>query len=174
MNPFRCEPLAEHHERHGFRCGAPELDSYLRERASQDVRRHVAAVFVMVPQGEPHRVAGFYTLSSASVVLKDLPEDFVRKLARYPVVPAVLLGRLARDSRFAGIGKLLLLDALKRAHEHSQAVAAAMVVVDAKDDRAREFYARYGFRQLPGLRSRLFMPMKTIQTLVAVAPSGSG
>ena len=68
MNPFRCESLAAHHDRAAFRCGLPELDAYLQTRAGQDVRRQVAAVFVMAPDDEPHRVAGFYTLSAASVV----------------------------------------------------------------------------------------------------------
>jgi GNAT superfamily N-acetyltransferase len=166
MNQFRRESLAAHHDRTAFRCGMPELDTYLQTRAGQDVRRQVAAVFVMVPEDEPHRVAGFYTLSAASVVLESLPEDLVRKLPRYPVVPAVLLGRLARDVHFPGIGKLLLLDALKLAHEHSRALAAALVIVDAKNERARDFYARHGFRELPGLTDRLFLPMKTVRTLL--------
>ena len=66
-----------------------------------------------------------------------------------------------------GVGKFLLLDALKRAYEHSRSVAAAMVVVDAKNELARRFYLRYGFRELPALQNRLFLPMKTIETLIA-------
>lgn len=169
MSPFRCEPLAKHHDRQAFRCGVQELEDYLAERAGQDMRRQVAAVFVLVPEGEPHRVAGYYTLSAASVVLSDLPEDFARRLPRYPVVPAVLLGRLARDVTFPGVGRLLLMDALNRAYEHSRSVAAAMVVVDAQNEHARSFYLRHGFRDLSGLQDRLFLPMKTIETLITVA-----
>jgi len=79
MSPYRCELLARHHDRQAFRCGVPELDDYLAQRAGQDMRRHVSAVFVLVPEREPHRVAGYYTLSSASVVLADLPDEFARQ-----------------------------------------------------------------------------------------------
>jgi len=82
-----------------------EFDEYLKERAGQDMRRRVAAVFVLVPEDEPERIAGFYTLSSASIVLGELPEGIVKKLPRYPMVPAVLIGRLARHVDFpASVG----------------------------------------------------------------------
>lgn len=165
MTAFICEPLTKHHDREPFQCGIAELDAYLKQQASQDLRKRVAAVFVMVPESEPNRVVGFYTLSSASVVLGELPDDVVRRLPRYPVVPAVLLGRLARDLDFPGLGKRLLLDALARSLRHAQAVAAAVVVVDAKNDNARQFYARFDFRGLQKTPNRMFLPMKTVEKL---------
>ena len=74
MSPFICEPLGKHHDRKPFTCGVPELDEYLRERASQDIRRRVAAVFVMVPEDAPNRIAGFYALSSASTCSRNCPK----------------------------------------------------------------------------------------------------
>ncbi len=130
------------------------------------MRRRVAAVFVMVPGGEPSRIAGYYSLSSASIVLDELPDELVKKLPRYPVVPAVLIGRLARDVNFSGVGKLLLLDALARSLRHSDEVAAALVLVDAKNEQAREFYARYGFVEVAQTTNRMFLPMKTVEQLL--------
>ena len=121
------------------------MDEYLRERARQDVQRRVAAVFVMAPKDAPTRVAGFYTLSSASVFLNELPAEIVKKLPRYPMVPAILIGRIARGIEFAGLGRLLLLDALARSFRHTKDMAAAVILVDAKNDPARRFYERYGF-----------------------------
>jgi hypothetical protein len=40
-------------------------------------------------------VAGYYTISAASIPLVDLPPDQTRRLPRYPTVPAVRIGRLA-------------------------------------------------------------------------------
>ena len=40
------------HDRSAFSCGAPELDTYIRRLASQDMRRDVARVFVAT---EPKR-----------------------------------------------------------------------------------------------------------------------
>ena len=57
MSRFVCEALAKHHDRKAFTCGVPELDEYLRQRAAQDLRRRVAAVFVMVPEDDPKRVS---------------------------------------------------------------------------------------------------------------------
>jgi hypothetical protein len=167
MISFVCQPLAKHHDRSSFRCGVPELDDYLQRRAQQDVRRRVAAVFVMTPEDQPQRIAGFYSLSSASIVLEELPAELVRHLPRYPLVPAVLLGRLARDAGFPGTGRLLLLDALARSLRHSKDVAAAVVLVDAKDDNASDFYARYGFQEIAGEPRRMFLPMKTVAELLA-------
>ena len=166
MSKFVAEPLAKQHDRLAFHCGVPELDEYLRQRASQDMRRRIAAVFVMVPEEEPWRIVGFYTLSSASIVLDELPDELVQKLPRYPIVPAILIGRLARDVHFSGIGKLLLLDALARSLRHADEVAAAVVLVDAKHDQAREFYARFGFMEVAQTPNRMFLPMKTVEHLL--------
>ena len=131
MSEYLCESLGKHHDRQGFHCGDTELDLWFQQRARQDQERHVAAVYVLVPVDEPTRVAGFYSLSATSVLLSDLPIDFARKLPRYPVVPAILLGRLARDVKFPGLGETLLLDALHRAWTNASKIAAAAVIVDA-------------------------------------------
>ena len=166
MSRFLCEPLAKHHDRKAFRCGVDELDVYLDQLAGQDMRRRVAAVFVMVPSGAPQRIAGYYTLSSASILLDELPKELQKKLPRYPRLPAVLIGRLARDAAFPGIGKLLLLDALARAMRYSAEVAAAVVLVDAKNESARQFYSRFGFREMHQTPNRMFLPMKTVESLL--------
>jgi ribosomal protein S18 acetylase RimI-like enzyme len=130
---YRIEPLADRHNRVAFSCGAEALDRYLQKQAGQDVAKHAAAVFVITPDGET--VDGSYTLSGHVISLADLPTDVTRRLPRYPSVPTTLLGRLAVSLNFRGrkIGELLLL-------ENSREVAAAVVAVDAKDERAREFY----------------------------------
>ena len=166
MSRFICAPLASHHDRRNFHCGVPELDDYLQHRASQDIRRRVAAVFVLSPLEQPSRIAGYYTLSAASVLLADLPNDLAKKLPRYPHVPAVLIGRLARDTEYPGTGKLLLINALTRSMRHSVEIAAATILVDAKNDHARRFYAHFGFTALEGNQHRMFLPMKTVARLL--------
>lgn len=90
------EPLLPHHNRAAFCSGVDVLDRYLRQQANQDARRHVAATFVLV-EGIGATVLGFYTLSATSVKLGDLPDATARRLPKYPLVPAILLGRLAVD-----------------------------------------------------------------------------
>lgn len=160
------EPLGPEHDRTGFSCGVEPLDRYLKQPASQDVRSNVAAVFVLRPTDSP-TIVGYYTLSASAVELTELDEGFRKRLPRYPVLPAVLLGRLAVDSRFhgQGWGKILLIDALRRAFAHRTQVAAMAVIVDAKDDAARGFYERYGFRRFADHPSRLSLPMGMIEQL---------
>lgn len=166
MSKFICERLAKHHDRKAFDCGVPELDDHLQKRASQDMRRRVAAVFVLVPADEPKRIAGYYSLSSAAIALDELPDEFAKRLPRYPLVPAVLIGRLARDVNFAGVGRLLLLDALVRSLRHTDDVASAVVLVDAKNAQARQFYSRFGFTEITALPNRMFLPMSTVGKLL--------
>jgi len=155
--------LASHHDRADFTCGVEALDRYIRQQASQDVRSGVSAVFILTPgQGV---VSGYYTLSATAVHLAAIPQADARKLPRYDLVPATLLGRLAisEDIRGQKLGGVLLLDALKRARSAAREVASWAVIVDAKDDAARAFYERFEFRQVLNEPSRLFLPMKKIE-----------
>ncbi len=142
------------------------LDRYLQQQARQDMRRHVAGVFVAY-EAESTTVAGYYTLSATSIELADLLQDMAKRLPRRPTLPAVLLGRLAVDQRYRGqrVGELLLMSALRRSARLRTDIGMIAVIVDAKDDRARSFYERYGFMRLEEQEFRLFLPMKTIDQL---------
>jgi len=143
----------------GFDCGEKALDEYLQRYASQDIKRGVARVFVASPAGQPQVVAGFYTLSAASIAAETLPEKWRKKLPRYPV-PVALLGRLAVAQRFQGqgLGSILLADACKRVSTASETLAVAAIVVDAKSPRAAAFYQHFGFMELPGQPGRWMLP----------------
>lgn len=169
MTEFVCEPLTKRHDRTSFRCGIDELDHWFQQRARQDQDRRVTAVYVLVPAADPVRIAGFYTLSATGIALRELPESFAKKLPRYPLVPAILIGRLARDVNFPGVGRKLLADALQRALQHATPIAAAAVLVDAKDDRAARFYQQFGFLPVSNNSRQLFLPMSVIKKLFVVS-----
>jgi GNAT superfamily N-acetyltransferase len=144
-------------------CGAEPLDRYFQQQAGQESRRNVARVFVL---NDPtaNLVIGYYTLSMTSIETAELPVELTRRLPRYPVTPAAIIGRLATDSRYRGqgFGTILLLDALRRILETSEQVAAFAVVVDAKDDSARRFYEHHDFRVLTDDGRRLLLPIETV------------
>jgi len=148
------------HDRSRFDSGNAALNRYLREQVTQDIRRRVAACFVAVDDGG--RIAAYYTLSTASVPLLDLPEPARRKLPRYDAVPAIRMGRLAVDTAFQrqGLGAALLMNALKRAA--ALEIPAALFFVDAKDARAASFYKKYGFIPCTDAPMRLFLPLSTV------------
>jgi predicted N-acetyltransferase YhbS len=112
---FRIVPLEAAHDRTTFESGSAPLDRYCRHQITQDIRRRVTASFVALTR--EGRIAGYYTLASASILLADLPAATSKKLPRYPSVPAVRMGRLAVDRGFQGqgLGGALLADALERA-----------------------------------------------------------
>jgi GNAT superfamily N-acetyltransferase len=155
------EPLGKQHDRATFTSGQPEIDDWFRRRASQDERRNVARVFVAM-DGE-RSIIGFYSLSSYTLALDDLPADLARKLPRYDAIPAARIGRLARDERVRGqgVGEVLLADAVRRILGAARSVAVFAIVVDAKDDTAAGFYRRFGFQPFPLQPRRLFLLTST-------------
>ena len=104
-------PLAPLHQRSDFSYGESKLDEYIKIRASKDVRNAYASVIIASPADRPEKIAGFYTLSAASVNLDRVPEDLAKKLPRYPEIPAIRIGRLAvnRDFQGTGLGRILIL-----------------------------------------------------------------
>mgnify|MGYP003382043943 FL=1 len=161
--PFQLALLNGAHDRTTFNSGSETLDRYLCEQVTQDVRRRVAACFVATTDGK--RIAGYYTLASASLLLAELPASTGKRLPRYPTVPAVRMGRLAVDQGFKGqgLGSALLADALGRAARSE--VAAYALMVDAKDDVAASFYRHHGFIALPDSPRTLFLPLATAQAV---------
>ncbi len=133
---FIIEPLGPSHDRTGFTCGVDPLDRYFREQAGQDVRRRATACFV-AREIATNRIAGFYTLAAAGVLLAQMPVRLAKRLPRYPAVPVARLGRLAVAGAYHGrkLGGALLWDAVERASRSEVAVYA--LIVDAKDERRR-------------------------------------
>jgi len=163
---YGIEALNKKHEKKNFSCGLETLDRYLTQQAGQDARRRVTATYVLT-ENSSEIITGYYTLSSTSIGLGALPKEIIKKLPRYPTLPATLLGRLAIDRKIQGkrFGEQLLIDALKRSLELSNKVASMAVVVDAKNNGAIRFYKHYGFTQFPESQNRLFLPMDTIVQL---------
>lgn len=157
---FVIAPLSRDHDRLAFSCGLDVLDRYLQNQASQDIRRRIANCYVASPTNT-NIVAAYYTFSSASVSLLELPEEQAKRLPRYPVVPAALIGRLAVDRRYrgSGLGAVLLFDAIARAARADAAIFA--VIVDAKDETATGFYRHHGFLPFAGRPTSLFLPIAT-------------
>jgi GNAT superfamily N-acetyltransferase len=155
-------PLGEH-DRTGFSCGIAELDDYFRGQAGQDAKRRVAAPFVMLDAH--NRIVGYYTLSAYGIRPAELPPAMAKKLPRYPLIPATLLGRLAvsHDHRGQKLGRLLLMDALHRSWKNTSEIASVGVIAEAIDDSAREFYLHHEFIPLLEHPRKLFVAMRTLQ-----------
>jgi len=156
---FVTAALAREHDRIAFSSGVDILDRYLRELAFQDIKRRIAGCFVALD--DAGSIAGYYTLAATHIPLNSLPTDVTKKLPRYPVVPAMLIGRLAVATRHQqqGLGRALTADAAIRTAGFK--IGAFALVVDVRDERSVSFYQSTGFTLFPDETRRLFQPMET-------------
>lgn len=163
---YQTVALDNNHKKKDFKCDKKQLDRYLHEQATQDVKRSLSACFIL--EGSDKTVKGYYTLSGASIKRDLVPDSVSKKMPpSYSDLPVTLLGRLAVDKTCQGrrIGELLLIDALFRSYENSKIIGSIAVVVDPLDEAAVGFYKKYGFVNLPD-SGKMFMPMKMIERLV--------
>ena len=149
-------PLNATHERARFHCNVAALDQYIHKQAGQDIKRRISRIFVAAMPDSPKEVVGYYSLSTLSIELSQLP--------KHPV-PAALIGRLAvsENAQGCGIGKMLLVDAIKRTLSVSDQIAIYAMVVDAINDNAKGFYEQFGFVRLSDDSPRLFLPLKSFE-----------
>ena len=156
-------PLSRAQDRAGFDCGEPVLDEFLARYARQNQDRGISRSYAATRQGE-RKVVGYFTLSTGSVKIRDLPEAERRRLPKYPV-PVIHMGRLAvgRSVTGQGLGERLLVEALRIALRASESVGAFAVEIVAKNEAARVFYAKYGFVSLEDDRLHLYLPMGTVR-----------
>ena len=153
------EPLTEMHESGRFHCGADSLDNWLKFRALEDLENQLSRTYVTC-QRETARIAGYYALSMGQVLRVDVSGRHRRNMPA--AIPCVLIGRLAVDSDFRGLGlgSALLQDAVIRSKRTSGQISARFAMVHALNSAAAEFYVRHGFIPLPNQSETLVFDLK--------------
>jgi GNAT superfamily N-acetyltransferase len=167
------EPLADHHDRAAFTCSGDDgviLQTYLRDdaRGLREHRKHVTTLHVMMQQAEPRTICGFFTLSSASLKIEELPKNIARGLPKYRMMPALKLGRMAVDDRFRGhdLGTILIEEAFSIATRLKDSIGFIALLVDAKSDKLVDYYERRGFTKLPEAERKLFIMQPTMEQIL--------
>lgn len=158
--------LSPSHHKTTFDCGKELLNQYLHFQANQDMKRKLSICYVFCAKNEL-TVRAYYTLSNHSIPISQFPEHIQKKLPKsYTSIPTTLLGRLAVDqtAQGQGLGKIMLLDALKRTFELSKVIGTFAIAVDPIDEAAASFYHRYGFTLLPD-SEKMILPIGTLRTL---------
>ena len=161
MSSFEFHPLDKSFHRTQFDCGVVELNDFLKAKARQNQTAGFNRTFVTIQSGDKGKgVLGYYSLSMGEIDLSSLPETMLKKLPKHPV-PVARMGRLAvgTTTKGQGLGKLLLVDAMKRVQVASASVGVYALLVDAKDDAAKNFYKKYGFIELVDEAMTLFLPL---------------
>ena len=157
--------LARHHDRNDFDCGEPALNAFLQRLARQQAERDFNRTYVACAQGES-RIRGYYAVSAAAIDFENWPSSL--RLPRYPV-PVARIGRLAVDGRSqeTGVGAALMRHAMVLAASLAQHIGLYAVVVDAKNEAAFAFYARYGFQRFFDQGLSMFLTTDVIRRALA-------
>lgn len=162
---FALESLQRKHPRSAFDCGQREVNDWLRTKAFQNQEKRLSASKVLLDRDGG--IAGFYTLATGQVDFGDLPSELARKLPRR-ALPVAILAWLGVSTVHQGqkLGDLLLAQALRDCHDAGQTFAFVAVILDCVDDRAKAFYQRWDFAELPGNPYRLFLSAQTLSAMM--------
>lgn len=160
--------LERRHGLEGFECGEPALDEWFRLHARSSHASGRTRVFVTATAEDANAVVGFYGLAAFRIEPADAVERVLRGQPTASPVPAVLLARLAVDRHHQGrgVGRSLLVDALRRIHGASQTIGIRVVVVHAKHDRAATWYERCGFTRSASDPRMLMVLVKDLRALL--------
>lgn len=163
LAPTGIEPLAGTHDRRGFDCGDPDLDSYLKRFARQHGAAKISRTYVAANGAT---ILGYYSLAMSAIRKDQLPSKYLPRFPSFPL-PVARLARLAVDRRYQkqGLGELLLADALARCLRLSEQIGMVGVVVDAKNEQARGYYERFEFERFPESPLTLWLPSAAIARL---------
>jgi GNAT superfamily N-acetyltransferase len=136
-------PLTAIHDVSAFNCGKPILDHWLKNRALSNQQKGFTAVLVV---HQASRVVGYYGLAPTAIVPNILPRS-IRTGQPPDPVPCLLLGQLATDLEWAGmgIGTGLVKHALQRCVQAAALIGGRALVVNAVDREAAAFWQRRGF-----------------------------
>jgi GNAT superfamily N-acetyltransferase len=141
-------PLTAKHDLEDFQSGEGTLDSWLRERALDNMATAASKTYVICPRGS-RKVIGYYAVCMGHILNQEVIGAMRRNMPRH--IPAVILGRLAIDETWQGkgLGKALLQDAVQRASRAAREVSARLLIVHAISPDAESFYRHHGFVRLP-------------------------
>lgn len=162
---FFIEKLEKRHKREAFQSGVDVVDKWLKKRARQAQEKRMSITRVLLK--EPDIIVGYYTLAMGQVNFDKLPHEMARKLPG-TLLPIVTLAWLGVDRRHQGkgLGERLLAQALFDCHHTGQVMPFVAVLLECATVRAKTFYQRYNFEELPGHPMKLMLPWKLLDRMM--------
>jgi GNAT superfamily N-acetyltransferase len=171
LPPWHEQAITQGGDRAAFGCGVAALDIFLKKYARQSHERGGAKTFLAVEDANPSSILGFYSLNPGCLAYDRVPLSVSGKLGRHEV-PVFRLARLAVDQRWhgQGLGGLLLLAAGRRCLRVAAEVGGVALWIDAKTEKAANWYKSYGAIPLLDSPLTLIIPLSTIANALAEAP----
>jgi GNAT superfamily N-acetyltransferase len=157
---WHLEPIAKRHRREEFDCGDSGLNVYLRRFARQSHEQHSSRTFCAIDDFDPGRILGFYTIVPSSIAYDLVPKRFTRGLAKHDI-GGFRLARLATDLSVAGqgLGTKLVASAARRCFQAADEVGGNVLIIDAKNERAANWYESFGAEPVEGHPLTLVIPL---------------
>lgn len=162
------ESLAAGHSTDAFDCGSDAQTTWLRRHAVQSHLGGMSRVFV-VRRLDDDRVVGYYALTTGSVMKVDAPMRATQGTGQYDI-PVVILTRLGVDvsEQGQGLGRALVVDALRRVDRIAEEVGVRALLIHAEDEAARAFYLRLAsFEESPVDPLQLLLLLKDLRKAIA-------
>ena len=162
---YRFERLRRDHPRKKFESSQGPVDDWLSSKALQNQEKHLSTTRVLLdPSGS---IAGYFTLATGQVDFGDLPAEVAKRLPKRTLPAAVLawMGVAATHQR-QGLGRVLLAQALRDCWEAGKTFAFVALILDCIDDKAKSFYQRFDFQELPGHPYRLFVSAQQLEAMM--------
>lgn len=166
------------HDRQVFDCGLPVVNDFLQKQASRQMDQKINRTWVLIDQAEaisnPAPVAGYFTLTVATIVRDELPPTESKgRFPGYPI-PVFKLAWIGVDTNYQAngsfLGETLLLEALEQSHALSEHGGMGVAIVtDPLTAQSERFFKKYGFCPMNRAfrdRDSLYLPMRVVKKLV--------
>jgi GNAT superfamily N-acetyltransferase len=156
---YRVEPLAAGHDLDAFDCGQDALTEWLQDHA-RNAAGQGTRTYLLVDEATG-AVAGYFAIAPYLVERETAPPAVGRGAPKR--IPAILLAKLAlrSDLQRQGLGAELLVYALTTIVTAARSAGGRLVVVDAVDSNAADFYRAHNFQPSPTDTRRLIMKIST-------------
>ncbi|MGY3852361.1 GNAT family N-acetyltransferase [Aeromonas aquatilis] len=148
-----------------FDCDDEFLNNFIAKTMKKHVQDKLCSCRILVDVTQKNKLVGFYSLQNFSLAKEEL------NVTKGPkIIPVTKLSMLAIDKSLQGkgIGKKVLVKALKDAYDASQLVGSFGVYIDAIEDKIG-FYQKLGFISIGELKAQgtvntlpMFLPMQTL------------
>lgn len=126
-----------------FDCENQALNEFLSKYALKNDQLGIGKTFVALSPQE--KIVGYFTLATAQVAYREIPDNYRVKLPKYPI-SALRIARLAvnKELKGKGIGKWLLAQAFIKVSHVADVTGIYFIIIDAKET-SKSFYEHYGF-----------------------------
>lgn len=161
------KPLDEKISRAAFHCGNTKIDNFCINNAKKQHKENRIRCYDALYGDE---LIGYYYLVASAKDPEELSVVANKKFGRVSSAPAVYLGMIGVSEQYArnGVGKLLMLDAMRVTLEVAKHIGLYALVLDAVDQDTAGFYEKLGFEYFTKGELSMFIPINTIKEALKI------